>query len=180
MSGYALFLRAINVGGKNLVAMSALRELIEREGFENPRTLLQSGNAVFEGPAATSAALERRFQAAIASKLRVECDCLVRTAKEWNALIAANPFAREAEKDPQHLLVILLKAAPAPQAVTALRTAIPGRERVEALGRQLYAVYPDGIGNSKLTLPLIEKHLGTRGTGRNWNTALKIAVMLGK
>lgn len=44
-------------------------------------------------------------------------------------------------------------------------------------GRHAYIVYPDGIGRSKLTTALIEKHLGTRVTGRNWNTVRKLATL---
>jgi uncharacterized protein (DUF1697 family) len=40
-----------------------------------------------------------------------------------------------------------------------------------------YIVYPDGIGRSRLTNQLIEKMLGTRGTGRNWNTVLKLDAL---
>jgi uncharacterized protein (DUF1697 family) len=47
-----------------------------------------------------------------------------------------------------------------------------------AKGRQLYIVYPAGIGTSKLTGALIEKKLNNRGTARNWNTILKLAAML--
>jgi uncharacterized protein (DUF1697 family) len=49
---------------------------------------------------------------------------------------------------------------------------------VKVVGRQGYFVYPDGVGNSRLTITLIEKKLGTRGTGRNWNTVLKLAALL--
>ena len=59
----------------------------------------------------------------------------------------------------------------------ALQQAIKGREVVRAKGRFAYIVYPDGIGRSKLTSALIEKMLGTRGTGRNWNTVLKLAAL---
>jgi uncharacterized protein (DUF1697 family) len=179
MPGYALFLRGINVGGRNKVAMAELRALIEAQGFEEAATLLQSGNAVFTGGARSAAALESQFEEAIARQLGVECACLVRTAAEWARLVAANPFPAEAKQDAAHLLVVMLKQAPAASAVSALRGAIRGRERVACAGRQLYAVYPDGIGNSKLTLPSIEKHLGTHGTGRNWNTVLKVAELLG-
>jgi uncharacterized protein (DUF1697 family) len=180
MPGYALFLRGINVGGHKKVAMAALRALIAREGFANPATLLQSGNAVFSGRATSSATLEARFETAIAATLAVECDCIVRTAREWPALVAANPYSAEAKRDPGHLLIVLLKGTAAPRAVAALRAAIVGRERIEGVGRQLYVVYPDGAGRSRLTLPLIEKHLGTRGTARNWNTVLKVAELLGR
>ena len=58
--------------------------------------------------------------------------------------------------------------------------AIVGAEIVRAEGRHLYAVYPDGVGRSRLTTQLIEKHLGTRGTGRNWNTVLKLMELARK
>lgn len=37
-------------------------------------------------------------------------------------------------------------------------------------GKQAYIVYPDGIGRSRITNALVERKLGSRGTGRNWNT----------
>jgi len=63
--------------------------------------------------------------------------------------------------------------------VAALQAAIKGREVVRAKGRHAYIVYPDGIGRSRLTNVMIEKKLGTRGTGRNWNTVLKLAALTG-
>jgi len=62
--------------------------------------------------------------------------------------------------------------------VAALRSAIQGPETVRSDGRQLYIVYPAGIGRSKLTGTLIERLLETRATARNWNTVLKLADMI--
>ena len=93
------------------------------------------------------------------------------------AVVADNPFPNEAKNDPGHLLVVVLKDAPDRAAVAALQKAIKGREVVKAKGRQAYIVYPDGVGHSKLTMTLIEKTLGTRGTGRNWNTVLKLRAL---
>jgi uncharacterized protein (DUF1697 family) len=53
-----------------------------------------------------------------------------------------------------------------------------GPEIIRADGRQVYLVYPEGIGNSKLTNTLIERKLDLRGTGRNWNTVLKLAALV--
>lgn len=91
--------------------------------------------------------------------------------------MARNPFPEEAERDPGHLVVMILKGAPAAHEVKALQDAIRGRELVRADGRAAYVVYPDGIGRSRLTTALLEKKLGTRGTGRNWNTVLKLAAL---
>jgi len=77
-------------------------------------------------------------------------------------------------------VLMCLKDAPAPAAVKALRDAIKGRETVKTLGRHAYFLYPDGIGNSKLTIAVIERQLGTAGTARNWNTVLKLGALTEK
>ena len=61
--------------------------------------------------------------------------------------------------------------------VADLQKAIRDREQVRGEGREVYIAYPDGVGRSRLTMPMIEKKLGTRGTGRNWNTVTKLAAM---
>jgi uncharacterized protein (DUF1697 family) len=169
-------LRAVNVAGR-VVPMADLRAMLARMGLGEPRTLLQSGNLVFES-AARPAALEALLEANVAERLGLATDFFVRTPAEWDAALAANPFTREAKDDPSHLLVVPLKAAPAAARVEALRAAIVGRERVAVVGRHAYLVYPDGIGRSKLTNAVVESRLGTRGTARNWNTAQKLAALV--
>lgn len=156
--------------------MADLRDLLARLGFTEPRSLLQSGNLVFRTGPISCARLEAVLETEARKRLGLETDFIVRTAAEWNQAVAANPFPDEAERDPGHLVVILLKAKADPARVEALRSAISGREVVRAHDKQLYIVYPDGMGRSRLTIALIEKKLGTRGTGRNWNTTLKLAA----
>ncbi len=154
--------------------MAQLRELLEELGLGAPRTLLQSGNAVFTS-AKPAAALEGLVEKALEKRFRLQADVFVRSTKEWDAAIAANPFPARAKEDPAHLLLMPLAAAPSKAQVEALRAAIRGPELVEAVGRHAYLVYPEGVGRSKLTITVIEKHLATRGTARNWNTARKLA-----
>jgi uncharacterized protein (DUF1697 family) len=172
-------LRAVNIGAHQQVAMADLRDLLAGLRFADVRTVLQSGNVVFRGPAQTTERLERTLQAAAGTHLGLSTDFFVRTAGEWEAVLDANPFPREAVRDPGHMVVMLLKDAPAASAVRALQATITGRELVRARGRQAYLVYPDGIGRSRLTVSRIERALGTRGTGRNWNTVQRLAAMVG-
>lgn len=176
MTVFIALLRAVNVGGSGKVAMSDLRAMAADMGLEAPRTLLQSGNLVFSAKEKAEV-LESRLEAETARRFGLKTAYLVRTAAEWHELIAANPFPKEAKADPAHLVAMPLKAAPDTAAVTALREAIKGRETVTCVGRTLYLVYPDGIGTSKLTIAIIERKLGTVGTGRNWNTVLKLAAL---
>jgi uncharacterized protein (DUF1697 family) len=177
MTIHIALLRAINVGGRNLVAMSDLRQLFADLGFPGAKSLLQSGNVVFESPQAADAEVERRLEKEIAERLGVTADFIVRSAKEWQKIVARNPFPKQAKEDPGHLLVGFLKSAPSAESVRSLQSAIQGPEILRGDGKQLYIVYPDGVGRSKLTTTLIERKLETRATARNWNTVLKLAAM---
>jgi uncharacterized protein (DUF1697 family) len=170
-------LRAINVGGHNRIVMSELRELFEQLGFAGVQTLLQSGNVVFRGDRLKGAGLERLLEAETEKRLDVAVDFVVRTAAEWAAVVQRNPFPKEAKNDPGQLLVLFLKKAPPATNVKALQAAIQGPEIVQARGKELYIVYPLGQGRSKLTTALVERELDTRGTGRGWNTVVKIAAL---
>lgn len=177
MTSYVALLRAINLAGLNRVGMADLRELATSLGFAEPRTLLQSGNLVFRCTG-TSTAVERRLREGAKRRLELETDFFVRSDAEWGAVVSGNPFPREAKSDPGHLIAVPLSGAPGREAAMELQKAISGRERIAVDGRTLYAFYPDGVGRSKLTMALIERKLGVRGTGRNWNTVLKIHAVL--
>lgn len=171
--------RAINLPGHNKVSMADLKALLVGLGFTDAQTLLQSGNVVFSGGSKATAVLEQMLERAATKELGVETDFFVRTAKEWQAIIDANPFPREARDDPSHLLAVITKDEVSAANVAALQKAIVGREVVRATGRCAYIVYPDGIGRSKATGAFIDKKLGTSGTARNWNTVLKLAALAG-
>lgn len=168
MTLHIALLRGINVGGNKMIAMSDLRDMAARLGLRDARTLLQSGNLVFtsgKSPAALEKLLEREIDANV--------DVFVRTAEEWRAVVARNPFPEEAKRDPGHLIVMALKTS-----ADAAALVMPGREIARGSGREIYLYYPDGQGRSKLTNAVIEKKLGTRGTARNWNTVTKLAALL--
>jgi len=179
MTRHVALLRAVNLPGYNKIGMADLRQLLVDLGFADAQSLLQSGNLVFGSRGRTSAQLEALLEAEAKARLGLATDFMVRDAGEWKKVIAGNPFPEEAERDPGHLLVMFLKDEPDGKDVAALQEAIVGREVVRAKGRHAYLVYPDGVGRSRLTNVLIEKKLRTRGTGRNWNTVLKLGALVG-
>jgi uncharacterized protein (DUF1697 family) len=176
MATYIALLRAINVAGSKPVAMANLRSLFGALGLANTRTLLQTGNVVFEAKM-SAAKLESLLEAEAKKRLKLETDFFVRAASDLQSLIKNNPYPTEAARDPGHLVVQFLKGAASQMAVKSLQAAIAGPECITANGKHLYVVYPSGIGRSKLTNKLIESKLATRATGRNWNTVLKLAAL---
>lgn len=166
MTAYASFLRAINVGGRNMIRMDALKALHEDLGFRNVRTHLQSGNVVFAAKSADAAKIER----AIVKTLGLEISVILRTAAELRAVLKANPFPQYAAQGNRLIVVFLSDAPKDPKALDAYS----GPEEKQVAGRELYIYYGDDMGHSKLTNALIEKKLGVRGTARNWNTVTKM------
>ncbi|MBV9541411.1 MAG: DUF1697 domain-containing protein [Alphaproteobacteria bacterium] len=172
-------LRAVNVGGQK-VTSAELKALFAAIGFKDAVTLLNSGNVVFTSTKRTGAALETYLAAEAKKRLGLDTDFMVRSAKEWRAIVDANPFPKEARTDPARLVVVMLTGAADKKAVAALEAANPGREVIRGHGTHLYIHYPDGQGESKLTVQLMLKHLGHRATARNWNTVLKLLALAEK
>ena len=181
-TAYIALLRGVNVGGKRKVLMAELQAAFVGMGFADARTLLNSGNVVFRSDRKiTTAALETFLETETARRLGLQTEFHVRTAAEWRALIDANPLPDAAALNPSHFIAVCTKVAPAAEAVEALRAANPGPEIIHADGRHLYIDYGAAMTmrETRLTPALMDGKLRARGTGRNWNTVLKLAAIAG-
>lgn len=176
---YAALLRGINVGGNKKVPMADLRAMTAKLGFDDPQTLLQSGNLVFSAKSQPMNKLEALMEAATKKHIGVECSYLIRSADEWQGMVTANPFAKFAKADPSHFVVTFCREAPGADALKVLRAEARGAEDFKVVGRELFVCYPNGIGTSKLAIALSKNRLGTICTARNWNTVMKVADILG-
>jgi uncharacterized protein (DUF1697 family) len=174
---FIALLRAVNLGSHNRVSMAALRELAARLDLGNPRTLVQSGNLVFEAAARSAARLEAQLEQATAEHLGVTTDYMVRSADEWREVVDRNPFSEAAAEAPNLAYVIAMKTPPDPEAARAFAGSHTGPEQLHVDGRHVYVVYHRGMGQSRLTGALIERRLARRGTARNWNTVRRLAEL---
>lgn len=166
MPVHIALLRAVNLGSHNKVSMGDLRAMATDLGFEDVSTLLQSGNLVFRS-SETGPKLERLLETTARKELGLDTEFMVRSAAQWKKIVAGNPFPKEAKSDPGHLVLMACKKAVG----SALKVTGAKREVVKPKGKEIYIVYPDGIGVSRLKLG------GVVGTGRNWNTVLKLAEL---
>jgi uncharacterized protein (DUF1697 family) len=167
-------LRAVNVGGRKL-PMAELRALCEALGWTQVATYIQSGNVVFTAPGKPKA-IEELLEKAIRDRFGLEVPVIVRTAAQWSALTAGNPFAgREANRTQ----LLVSKQRPKSDAAERLMERAQGGEEVRAVGDALWFHFPAGIARSKLTPAAIDKACGSPATGRNYNTLLKLREMLG-
>ena len=179
MKTHIALLRGINVGGNKKLPMADLRAFVETLGFTGAQTLLQSGNLVFRSEGKSDeAALEIFLEGEASQHLALSTTFILRTADEWSEVVARNPFPDAAKTDPSHLLVMFFREAPTVSAVELLRATLIGAERIHSDGRQLYATFPHGAGNSKAANLLMNPCFAKYATGRNWNTVLKLGAMV--
>ena len=167
-------LRGINVGRARQIGMPRLAELLTGRGHANVRTLLRSGNVVLDSPLGETE-LVADLELAIEKEFGWAVPVVVRTAEELAAVIAGDPFSTLAT-DPARYLVTFLPEPPAPDKVDALPPVEGGGEYL-VRGRELYLWLPDGIANTPLAAWKWDRLLGVAGTGRNWNTVLKIGTL---
>jgi uncharacterized protein (DUF1697 family) len=168
-------LRAVNVGGRKLV-MADLKRVALDVGFDAPATLMASGNLLFGSNLPPKAAGER-LEAAILKALGLAADVLVRDRADLAAVVAANPFPRQAKKEPNRLMAMFLSGEPEAE-LSVLRPACTMGEEARLGPGCLYIWFPGGAGTSKLSPTVIERRLKVRGTARNWNTVGKLEALL--
>ena len=166
-------LRGVNVGRHNRIKMDALRAVYEKLGAQQPQTVLQSGNVVFRTGQRNLAQLAPRIEDALEQAFGFRPAVILRTARGMADVIARNPFAGRDGIDPAKLLVTFLPAELNAATRTKLLAVQSGPEELHVSSRELYIYFPNGMGRSKLVLPL-DKILAAQGTARNWNTVTKL------
>jgi uncharacterized protein (DUF1697 family) len=177
---HAALLRGINVGKAKRISMADLRALVEGLGYADVRTLLNSGNVAF---AATAAALKRgdpaaRIERALAAQCGVDARVTVLAAAELAALLAKNPLAREAAREPSRFLVAVLRDPADRPRLAALAREDWTPEAIALGPRGAYLWCPDGILGGRLVTAL-DRALKEGVTSRNWATMLKLEALLG-
>ncbi|KAB8048332.1 MAG: DUF1697 domain-containing protein [Janthinobacterium sp.] len=168
-------LRGINVGRAKRVAMADLRKLLGDLGFTQVRTVLNSGNVVYDGGKVAPADAAARIEEALVLKLGVAARVTVLSASQFAELIEQNPLAPAA--DAARLLTLVLNN-PADMQRLAPLLRQPWQPEALALGRwAAYAWCPDGVLASKVVAAL-GVLLGDGVTSRNWATMQKLHVLL--
>lgn len=176
MSQWIALLRGINVGGRNIIPMQELTDLLEKLGCQNVKTYIQSGNVVFDFSGPDPISLPAKITGSIAEERGFEPGVLLFDSERLDRIVSQNPFTED-EIEPKTLHVYILDSAPAAPDMQALENVAATGERFRLTGDNFYLHAPNGIGRSKLAAK-VEKAMGVAATARNWNTIIKIRNMV--
>ena len=177
MPVYIALLRGVNLVSHNRIKMDALRTVCESIKLHDVQTYIQSGNIVFRTKETNEAKLAARIERAIETELGCRPPVILRTTSQWKEAIARNPFAARTGIEPGKLLVHFLAGDPGEEARAKARAIPAAPEELHVLERELFIHYPNGMGRPKLSMAAVERALKVTGSGRNWNSVLKLLEM---
>lgn len=176
MPRYVALFRGINVGKAKRIAMADLRTLLGKLGYEDARTLLNSGNAVFSADSQPADRIAARIRAQVAKKLGVDALVIVKSAAEVTGILAGNALAKVAT-DGSRLLVAMAQDSKAIAALKKIARQEWGDEQVHVGKHAAYLWCANGILESKAAVALLSDLEGI-GTTRNWSTLNKIHALM--
>jgi uncharacterized protein (DUF1697 family) len=175
MTRHVALLRGINVGTAKRIAMADLRRVFEGLGYTDVRTVLQSGNVVFDAPHLLDTEVSTQLQTAIADDTGVTSRVLVVPADRFLEIVRNNPFADAA--DPSRMLVTFLDSPLDESRVVRPSDDELAPERIVITREAVYQWIPDGLLQSRIILPSPTKS-PVLATGRNLRTVTRIVALV--
>ena len=168
MTSYVALLRGVNLVGRSSLKMADLKSIADSLGLKSARTYIASGNLVFTSDKPEEKLrrmLEKELQEHMGKQVRV----MLRTAKEMDAAVRANPFT---DVPGNRVQAFFMNEPPPRDLLDTVRNQADD-ERIAPGKREVYVAYGEkGIGRSRLRIPSAEE-----GTARNMNTVAKLAEL---
>jgi uncharacterized protein (DUF1697 family) len=181
MIRYVAFLRAINVGGRNLISMAHLVEIFAAAGLRNVRTYIQSGNVIFDSVSANSTAVRKKIEKKLRETLGYEVPVALRQLSELQEMVKTDPFKRARAEVDAMLFVVFLADEPAHKPSLPLISKTENLEVFEINNRTAFIIARrKKDGRCGYPNSFVEKELRVSGTTRNWNTVDKIVKIAAK
>ncbi|CAN5872134.1 DUF1697 domain-containing protein [soil metagenome] len=163
-------LRGVNLGKHKKVNMADLRAALTEDGLTDVATYLQSGNALFATEEADRDTLRSRVEKVIEGRFGFHVPVMTRTAEEMETVVAANPYAPQAEADPTHVHAMFLSTMPPAEVWSRIEPERVVPDEFTVGDDVVYMHLPDGMGRARLPVAIDKAKLGVVVTTRNWRT----------
>lgn len=175
MIRYIAFLRGVNVGGNNVIKMLTLQKNFEAMGFKNVRTVIQSGNVVFDSPSKSTEAITKKIEKALLDEYESNIKTMVRTFAEVENIVKLNPFKKIKPDKKIKIYVCFLSEEPNVKPKLPLVSEKKALEAFEIKKSDVFLISRE-IKNGRFGFPanFLEKELNVWATARQWNTIRRI------
>jgi uncharacterized protein (DUF1697 family) len=170
MNTYIAILRGINVGGKRMIKMDALKQLFASLGFSNIETYIQSGNVFFQCKKTSEEKLAATIAKEIENIFAFDVPTIVKNVDDLKQIITNNPFTKDKKKLLEYFHVTFLATTPTKENLDNIAKLTFGDDAFQIIDKAVYLYCPNGYSNSKLTNSFFENKLKVIATTRNWKT----------
>jgi uncharacterized protein (DUF1697 family) len=173
MPKYAALLRGIAPTNPNM-RNEKLRSLFEELGFSSVKTVISSGNVLFESSEADEAKIEALIEDALPKKLGFTSTTIVRSLDDLKKLAGAKPFSGYEHGLKTSLNVTFLKHAQKNQEILEGRGFIV----ISTSRREICSVIDMTAAKTPNFMAKAEKAFGKQITTRTWKTVERIIKAL--
>jgi len=171
---YIVLLRGINVGGKNKVSMKELKELLEKSGFQDVVTYINSGNIIFSSENTDIEFLKRNCEALIFEKFRIDLSVMILSADELIEAVRNTPDWWDADKESKHNAIFVIPPTTVEEVFKEVGEIKPEYEKVGSFGRVIFWSAPLKTFSRTRWSKVVGKSVYNSITIRNANTVKKL------
>ena len=179
MNKYIAFLRAVNVGGHNKIKMDDLKKIFVSLGYKNVKTLIQSGNVIFESSARDSKIITQKIEKKLQSSIGNDVKAFIRTEKEIEDIFNNIPFKNRKLDEDARIYIAFLYKQPDSRVKNLVKTLNNDHDTYFTGKKEIYClIHKDKKRGSYFSILQLEKKLNHPLTTRSQTTILKIKNML--
>ena len=174
---YVALLRGINVGGRNIIKMAALKECLEQQGLRNVATFIQSGNVIFESGERKAGKLTTQIEAALSKMFDYDSRIVLRSHAQLKAVVAGAPTPWKTRTDLRCNVAFLREPVTARQALAEVDSEPQVDSVKEGKGVLYLSTLLSGLKRSRFP-KVIGKSVYRHMTIRNYNTCRKLLALM--
>jgi len=176
---FVALLRGVNVGGNNMISMSALKKSFESIGFTHVSTYINSGNIIFNAKDDDARKLEQQIERMLAKDYQLDSKVVVRSLAEMEKLVQSLPRGWDGDSNWRYNVIFLRHTIDSEDILAELPSNDEIEEVVYRPGTVLWAAHVDRISKSKMT-KLSSRKIFQDMTVRNLNTTKKLHELMQK
>ncbi|MGE5607266.1 MAG: DUF1697 domain-containing protein [Bacteroidota bacterium] len=177
MKKYILLLRGINVGGKNKVSMKELKELLEKSGFQDVVTYINSGNIIFATENFDIEFLKRNCETLILDQFKLDLSVMIIAAEELIEALNNAPDWWDVAQESKHNAIFVIPPTTVDEVFKEVGAIKPEYERVSSFGRVIFWSAPFKTFSRTRWSRVAGKAVYNNITIRNSNTVKKLAEL---
>lgn len=176
---YFIFLRGINVGGHKKVPMALLKTCLEEAGYQDVKTVLNSGNVYAKSTLLSTNLAEEQLTQLLEDTFGFSIPVIVRKASSLKALIESNPFSEiKVAKDIRQYITFLKQPLDKPMLKIPYTSEDNSFQILQFTGNEAISLLDVSKIKTTDAMLILEKHFGKNITTRNWNTLEKLGKWL--